>query len=254
MRQYTEKSKAKGFTLIEVLITLAISGILMTSVYAAFQAQQDSYLAQDQVAEMQQNIRAGIFMMTREIRMAGFDPTEGAGSGITTASVSQLAFTQDINADQDGLDNDADGSTDETDGSEDFPNGILGDSNEAIAYGFSNTNDADANGIVDDLNADGLQNDAAPLGRNTGGGFQPVAENIQAIEFQYLDSSGAVTATLADIKSIQISILARAGNPDRKFINSLAYTTASAAVWGPFNDNFRRRFEIVTVKCRNMGF
>ncbi|MCD6187012.1 MAG: prepilin-type N-terminal cleavage/methylation domain-containing protein, partial [Desulfuromusa sp.] len=57
-----------GFTLVELLIALAISGVLMTAVYATFQAQQNSYLVQEQVAEMQQNIRAGMDIMVSELR------------------------------------------------------------------------------------------------------------------------------------------------------------------------------------------
>ena len=243
----------KGFTLIELLITLAISGIIMTGVYSAFKSQQDSYLAQEQVAEMQQNIRAGLDIMEREIRMAGFDPTTEAGAGITTATAGRFGFTQDVNADNDGIDNDGDGATDETDGSEDVPNGKLGDSNESITFGFSAANDAGLDGVVDDLDGDGNLNDVAPLGRDTGGGFQPVAENIQAIEFNYLDEDGNITATLADIRSVQISILARARRPDRQYTDTNTYITSSGTNWGPFDDNYRRRFQTMTVKCRNMG-
>ena len=218
----------KGFTLIELLITLAISGVLMTSTYAAFQAQQDSYLAQDQVAEMQQNIRAGLDIMVHELRMAGYDVnqngTKTGTAGITAANISDITFTSV--ADADGNDNDSDGNVDEA--------GEL----KTVQYRLY-----DAYGDGD--NDLGRQAGAAVVGA--------VAENIDALEFNYLDSSGVVTATLADIISVQISILARAGNPDRKFNNAQTYTTASGAVWGPFNDNFRRRFEIVTVKCRNMG-
>ncbi|MGD9662582.1 MAG: hypothetical protein AB7U63_15045 [Porticoccaceae bacterium] len=53
---------------------------------------------------------------------------------------------------------------------------------------------------------------------------------------------------------MQISLLARADRPDTQFTNTETYTTASGAVWGPYNDNFRRRFQIITVQCRNMEF
>src|SRR6056297_2166131 len=99
-----QKFLNKGFTLIEVLITLAISGIIMTGVYTAFKSQQDSYLAQEQVAEMQQNIRTGLDIMTREIRMAGFDPDNRNQADILTANSNTLLFS--LVADNDGIDND----------------------------------------------------------------------------------------------------------------------------------------------------
>ena len=215
-----------GFTLIEMLITLAISGILMTSVYAAFQSQQDSYLAQEQVAEMQQNIRAGLDMMVYELRMAGYDPDSLGTAGITVANASDITFT--LVADADGDDNNNDGTVDEI--------GEL----KTIKYDLY-----DAYG---DLDLD--------LGRLVGAVAttkRAISENIEALGFVYLDSVGVVTATLADIRSIQISILARAGNPDRKFNSTRTYTTPSGAVWGPYTDQRRRRFQTMNVKCRNMG-
>lgn len=221
-------NKNAGFTLIEILITLVISGILMTSVYAAFKAQQDSYLAQEQVAEMQQNIRAGMEILVRELRMAGYDVNRNGSktgtAGITAANANNITFSSVV--DGDGNDNNNDGTVDE-----------LGEL-RTIQYRLY-----DAYGDGD--NDLGRQDGAAAIGA--------VAENIQAIEFQYLDSSGVVTATLPDIASVQISILARASQPDSNYVNNQTYTTASGVVWGPFNDNTRRRFEIVTVKCRNMG-
>ncbi len=126
----------------------------------------------------------------------------------------------------------------------------------SLTFGFSLANDADSDGIVDDLDGDGIQNDVASLGRDTGGGFESITENIQAIEFYYTLANGTATttpATVADVRSIQISLLARAGKSDRNFNNTQSYTTPSGAVWGPYGDNFRRRLLTTTVKCRNMG-
>jgi len=72
-----------GFTLIELLIAMAITGIVSAAIYTAFQSQQQSYLTQDQVTEMQQNLRAAMDIMVREIRMAGCDPQSIGGLGIT---------------------------------------------------------------------------------------------------------------------------------------------------------------------------
>lgn len=215
-----------GFTLVELIVAMVITGIITLAIYSAHTIQQRVYLVQEQVTEMQQNIRAGLHMMKQELRMAGYDPSHTANAGVTVASVSQVGFTQDL--DEDG--------------------GLLTVPGETVSYRLNG--DGDGDGIVDG-------GGVSTLGRTTGAGvvFQPVAENIQAVEFRYLDSAGAVTAVPADIRSVQISILARAGQLDRKFTNTRTYTPASGVAnnWGPYNDNFRRRLLITTVKCRNLG-
>jgi prepilin-type N-terminal cleavage/methylation domain-containing protein len=64
--------KSKGVTLIELLIALVISAILIAGIYRTFIHQQKTYATQEQVADMQQNVRVAINRMVREIRMAGF--------------------------------------------------------------------------------------------------------------------------------------------------------------------------------------
>ena len=63
-----------GFTLIELLIAMTISTIVAAGVVTAYRDQQNTQLAQKQSGEMQQNLRAALYIMTRDIRMAGYDP------------------------------------------------------------------------------------------------------------------------------------------------------------------------------------
>jgi hypothetical protein len=56
---------------------LVISAVLTAGIYRAFVHQQKSYTTQEQVADMQQNVRAAINRMMREIRMAGFGNVQG---------------------------------------------------------------------------------------------------------------------------------------------------------------------------------
>lgn len=221
---------SRGFTLIELMLTMLISGIIVAAIYSAYMAQQRTYLAQEQVAEMQQNIRAGLDIMIRELRMAGYDPDSTGGAGITTANANQIIIA--MVADDDGIDNDnADNDNDSSTGA-DEPGEL-----KTIQYDLY-------------VNTDGV----TCLGRKVGSANrQAVALHFDGIEFSYLDSADAVTTVLADIRSIQLSLLARAGQPDRKFTNSMTYTTASGNSWGPYGDNFRRRLLITTVNCRNMG-
>jgi type IV pilus assembly protein PilW len=210
------KSNRKGFTLVELLIAMAISGIVAGAIFTAFQSQQKSYLIQDQVAEMQQNIRAAMDIMVREIRMAGYDPTRFSGATILSANSSNINITMDI---------DGDGNCSST---------------ETITYSLY-----DAYGDSD--------ND---IGRQVGGLKRAVAENIEEIEFYYTLADGTnttATTNYSEIRSVQIAILARAEREDSKFSNSKNYTTPSGANWGPYNDGFRRRLLSTTVKCRNMG-
>ena len=234
-----------GFTLVELMVTLVISGFIVAAIYSAYVTQQRVYLAQEQVAEMQQNLRAAADILTREIRMAGYDPTGKADAAITTLNPGQFSFSFDGNED-----------------------GDTADTGEIIDIGFSGAagNDADRDGIPDTLTA-GVPI-ALPLCRQVnGGGYQDIAENFQAIEFHYLDAAGDPTTDPAAVRTVQFSLLARAGQADPKFTNSAVYCPASnpvdpatgqcddmtLSVWGPYNDNFRRRLLITNLEIRNVG-
>ncbi|MCD4717022.1 MAG: prepilin-type N-terminal cleavage/methylation domain-containing protein [Desulfobacterales bacterium] len=68
-----EKKRAdQGFTLIELMVAMAITLVVMGAIFTTFKSQQDSYVVQDQVTRMQQNLRGAMYVMTRDIQMAGY--------------------------------------------------------------------------------------------------------------------------------------------------------------------------------------
>jgi len=64
--------KDKGITLIELLVALVISGFLLAAAYRTFIGQQKTFVVQEQVVDIQQNVRAAINRMMTELRMSGF--------------------------------------------------------------------------------------------------------------------------------------------------------------------------------------
>jgi prepilin-type N-terminal cleavage/methylation domain-containing protein len=80
----------KGLSLIELLIVLVLSGILTAALYRTFINQQKIYTVQEQVVDMQQNMRFAIDRMAREIRMAGY------GGNILAAFGNINTFTEII--------------------------------------------------------------------------------------------------------------------------------------------------------------
>lgn len=60
-----------GVTILEVLITLGIAGIIITAVFKAYLTQHENYMTQDIVTNIQQNARVVIDELSRHIRMAG---------------------------------------------------------------------------------------------------------------------------------------------------------------------------------------
>jgi prepilin-type N-terminal cleavage/methylation domain-containing protein len=77
---WQETQANKGVTLIELMIVLVIAAVLVGGVYTLFATQQRSYFVQDRVAGIQQDARAVLTIMARDIRMAGC--VAGAGSGM----------------------------------------------------------------------------------------------------------------------------------------------------------------------------
>lgn len=88
---------ARGFTLIEVLIALAISTFVLAAIVSFFIGQQKHYNVRMQVAAMQENTRTGLDFMVRELSMAGYDPLETTGAGIVVANANTLQVTMDLN-------------------------------------------------------------------------------------------------------------------------------------------------------------
>ncbi len=66
--------RAAGFSLIELLIAMAIGLVVLGAMYSVFTIQNKTFGSQEQYVEMQQNVRAAMDMISREIRMAGYDP------------------------------------------------------------------------------------------------------------------------------------------------------------------------------------
>ena len=71
MDTFSEKT-CQGFTLVELLIAMALALVILTSLSSTFILQQKTYDVQQQIAEMNQNARAAMDIMSREIMLTGY--------------------------------------------------------------------------------------------------------------------------------------------------------------------------------------
>lgn len=206
----------RGFTILELVVALTLTGIASTAIYKSFSAQTNVYTVQGQIVDMQQNVRAGTDLMLRELRMAGCDPLLKGTAGFVTANATTVRFRSDLNKD-----------------------GDLTDTNEDVTYGLV---------TVDGIQCLGRQGlaDASLV---------PVAEYIDNIEFYYTLADGTKSLTPADltkIRSVQVTLLARSATKEHQ-TTQYTFSTPSGANWST-NDGYKRRISTFTVKCRNMGF
>lgn len=62
----------RGISLVEMLIALGLTGIVSASVLKAYMTQHKNYMIQDDITTIQQNARASIDELSRQLRMAGY--------------------------------------------------------------------------------------------------------------------------------------------------------------------------------------
>jgi type IV pilus assembly protein PilW len=178
--------KTAGFTLIELLVSMAIGLVVLAGVATTFTLHSRQNAAEEQIAQMQQNVRGALDLMVREIQMAGYKPNGGTVTGVTYAT-SQL----EIQADMDG-----NGTINTASGSE-----------EDIIYAYDNVNFQ----ITRKLGSSGTA--------------QLLADNITAFTFSYLDANGSATTTSSLVRKVSVSITARTAKPDPNYTSNGGYRT-----------------------------
>ncbi len=72
MNRASYPAKAEGFTLIEVVVALAVTLIMMGSVFGLLIGGQDSFNREHEVVDMLTSTRSGVRMLDRDLSMAGF--------------------------------------------------------------------------------------------------------------------------------------------------------------------------------------
>jgi len=153
-----------GFTIVDALVAMVIALIIGAAISSVFLSQNRIYVGQQKIAYAQQNLRAAIDIMARDIRMAGYDPRGTGLFGISDISFRDLDNNPEVNGSSSitlSYDWDEDGSL---------------DSNETISYS------------IYDSNGDGKLDLAREVGS---GGRQLLAEGIKAFALAYaFDNDG----------------------------------------------------------------
>lgn len=165
----------KGFTLVELLVAMAVLGVMMTGVLGLLMVGHQSYLVSANLVETQQSARVALDRMIREIRQAGYNPAGATLNAFTEAAATSLTVQMDMSGN----------GAIEPEGADGLPDS--GDE-EVIRYSLSGTS----------------------LQRKAGGAAaQPVIEGVQSLTLTYLDANGATiadpAANLGAIRSIVVS-------------------------------------------------
>jgi prepilin-type N-terminal cleavage/methylation domain-containing protein len=63
---------SEGFSLVELMVVMVVSVIIIGAIYTTYNAQQRSFVVQDQVAEMNSSSRIALNIIANEIREMGF--------------------------------------------------------------------------------------------------------------------------------------------------------------------------------------
>ena len=94
-----QPTREGGFTLIELVVALAITFMVVFYTLATFTYQHQTYIAVEQVSETQQNSRAIASLIERDIRNAGYQvPSPAATCGADSNAASDVLYLSDADA------------------------------------------------------------------------------------------------------------------------------------------------------------
>lgn len=237
----------RGFTLIEMLITMAIVGMMMSAIYAVHIANIRAVDIEEERVEIQQDQRISLDFITRQFRMAGYNKLEKSGPKIEAASSNFFYFTADFNEDGDV-----------NDPGEHVAFCVYDSDNFGRSLSYITGNSDIGTGSVG----------ALPIDHTHVAGQHEVFAPVEDIEFYYTYFDHATKTLmktlfptdLDDLRSVEVTILSRADTPDPRWTDNEVYYPASnptksaaGAKWGPYGDTTRRRMMTANVRFRNLG-
>lgn len=203
-----EKERAerqRGFTLVELLVSMLLTSIVMGAIYSVYRVQTHSVKAQENRMEAQEYARAVLDMMVREIRNAGYFPvgactTSPANtSGIVSADTQTFQFVYDANA----------------------LNGCA-DADENITYAFDTTNCSTGFGNI-------TRNGSPLTDCNVPTGTSNFSFTYYPIDSTTAYSTPVTAGNLGSIQRVSISLTVQSKNTDAQFGGQLNATMTSNA-------------------------
>jgi prepilin-type N-terminal cleavage/methylation domain-containing protein len=217
----------RGFSLVELMVAMAIAGFAMAGIYGVYNAQIKIHVTQSVVVDNQQNLRNAMFIIQNSIRMAGYDPSRGVR--LTDAPLSadnkQLGLLTLT-----GLQNLCASIAAVVPSIGQLP--LSGTGPDSIAFSLDWNGDqnppAAGTGVIQNLNTEvvafrlgtgnTVANNANVLYRyGPETGWRELADNIDALSFRYFDQAGlevlpsppatTLTRTLLDnVRSVQVTL------------------------------------------------
>ncbi len=172
------KINKKGFTAIEMLISLAILSMTLGSIYSLYVSFIRTCTKEGVKINVQQSVRSSLDMMIRDIRMAGLDPERTGDFGIVAVTPQRIQFTAD---------RDMDGELDDADATD----GIDAPDMEFMAYEYDGNSTLrmslyKANGNLEISDT--------------------MVENVTDLTFSYFNSNDDTTSNLDDIRTVGIRL------------------------------------------------
>ncbi len=104
IRKMWRRPGRRGLTLVELMISLSVFGVIMAVVFSFLTGARNSYQETREKVQYQQSMRAVMSLMTREVRSTGCDPTSAGFDAFSFAGTSSMQCNMDLNGDGDATD------------------------------------------------------------------------------------------------------------------------------------------------------
>jgi len=270
--RFGPSSRASGFTIIEILISLFMASVVIAAAFELFIAQHNQLLVQEDVSEIQANARSAAELLAEEIRKTGYllpsivTYMEAANSDPDTLTIKYARpMMAGVILEENMLD--------ESDALNCNGNSLDGLVAGDCVYVYDEAADSGEAFVVTDIdhNTNTVAHDLGPLGRTYPVGSrlfaverckfyidrtdrehpnlmmerightpEVFAENIESLDFEYYLEDGTSTGLMVNpgqVRMIGIHVVAKSFRPD---LNSR-------------NGEYRKRDFTLKVKLRNFG-